>query len=172
MVVAAAATTGSSSLSSTVKLFFVSWFYGVCASADVARAVAVYPVKFYVLFPVSELSKIIARLVFIDGVSCRPALCGSPKLSDATLVKFILVLRYVRFFPMAGEAADCFLVEVGVASCDSYLVAGVVMPTSYDCLVVVATRGLRHFFIGRANSLSQSSISGMNGMIRLGFCSS
>ena len=60
VAITAAATTGSSSLSSTVKLFFVSC-YGVCASAVVARAVAVYPVKFYVLFPVSELSKFIAR---------------------------------------------------------------------------------------------------------------
>ena len=111
------------------------------------------------------------ELVFIDGVSCRLALGGSPKLSDAILAKFMLVLRYVRFLPMAGDAADCFLDEVGVAGCGCYLAAGVVMPASCYCLVEV-TRGLRHFFIGRMNSLSQSSISGMNGMMRLGFCSS
>ena len=112
------------------------------------------------------------ELAFIDGVSCKLDLGGSPKLSDAILDKFILALRYVRFLPMARNAVDCFLVEVGVAGCDGcYLAAGVVVPPSYYCLVEV-TRGLRHFFIGRVNSLSQSSISGMKGMIRLGFCSS
>ena len=56
--ITAAETMGNSSLSNTVKLFFVSC-YGVCT-----MAVAVYPVKFSILVPLSEAaSEIIANSV-------------------------------------------------------------------------------------------------------------